>query len=652
MTKTRSTKSALIASILALCLCFTMLLGTTFAWFTDSVTSSSNVIMAGNLDIVVEYTLDGENWNDLDGADDLFQKGAWEPGHTEVVALRIKNNGNLALKYAANMNIVNEKIGTNKDGADIVLSDILTVSTLTFADTGIDPVFGINIGQRSIEEAFKNENGIAYGTAVSFKEGSVLEKDKMLVPGAIDYVVVKVDMAETVGDEANAKDKDSVPSIEFGINVLATQLAYESDSFGNQYDAGAQYPSSVDAWDGTVDTSWYNETDTEFTLTSAEQLAGLAELANEGNTFSKKTIELESSMDLNGEQWTTIKKFAGTLNGNDHTISNFSVDATAAHGGFIDVLEWGTIKDLTLTDVNATVGDYRFGVLARSINQSNIDNVTVKDVNVTTTAPSAFVAGLFAHGTVNSNMEVNNCTVENLTVNAEAGACLIGGITTFVQKNGTEAEGTNVFENLNVKNFKVTVNDTDGVCGVGGLVGQTQTVWQNPRFNNCTVTGLDITATGKVDVGGFICYPGSVTFAENCTAEGKIDVSGVTSADNFAGGFFGNYGWGDNVGKGDHKVISCSADVDIITKVASAGGFVGSGTNSEGRNKNITLTNCEAKGTVTLVEGGTANIGGFAGQTDRGIYINCSAAQAPFIGKVLDGYNLVDDGNGTLTVSK
>ena len=77
-----------------------------------------------------------------------------------------------------------------------------------------------------------------------------------------------------------------------------------------------------------------------------------------------------------------------------------------------------------------------------------------------------------------------------------------------------------------------------------------------------------------------------------------------------------------------------------------------SGTNSEGKNKNITFTNCEAKGTVSLVDGGTANVGGFAGQTDRGIYINCSAAQDPFIGKVLDGYTLVDDGNGTLTVTK
>ena len=74
----KTTKRALLSSVLALFLCFTMLLGTTYAWFTDEVTSGSNVIKAGNLDIAVEYTLDGETWKDLDGAEDLFQKGLWE----------------------------------------------------------------------------------------------------------------------------------------------------------------------------------------------------------------------------------------------------------------------------------------------------------------------------------------------------------------------------------------------------------------------------------------------------------------------------------------------------------------------------------------------------------------------------------------------
>ena len=86
MTNIKSTKRALLSSTISLFLCFAMLLGTTFAWFTDSVTSANNVIRSGNLDVAVTYTLDGETWKDFDGAADVFQKGLWEPGHTEVVA--------------------------------------------------------------------------------------------------------------------------------------------------------------------------------------------------------------------------------------------------------------------------------------------------------------------------------------------------------------------------------------------------------------------------------------------------------------------------------------------------------------------------------------------------------------------------------------
>lgn len=126
MTNKKVTKRALLASTAALILCFSMLLGTTYAWLTDFVTSGSNLIQSGSLDIDVQYTLDGENWYDLEntktgGEHPMFQKGLGEPGHTEVVALRIKNNGTWALKYVANMNIVSETVGNeaNHDGEHI-----------------------------------------------------------------------------------------------------------------------------------------------------------------------------------------------------------------------------------------------------------------------------------------------------------------------------------------------------------------------------------------------------------------------------------------------------------------------------------------------------------------------------------------------------
>lgn len=630
--KKNTAKRALLCSILSLLLCVSMLVGTTFAWFTDSVTSAGNKIQSGTLKLDLELLKD-TGWESIKESNEpIFNYSLWEPGYTQVEILKIENEGSLALKWMARFQSANQLSA---------LADVIDVYVKPSADELDYP------NSRDLAaEGYTRVGTVAefVNTIETTTYGSLYPKNNADGKPDVAYLGIALKMQESAGNEYQNLDLGGA----FDILILATQEMYEEDSFGNNYDESASFP---DVWDGTVDTAWYNETEATFTMSTAEQLAGLSTLAAEGNTFAGKTIVLDTSMDLDGQKWTPIAKFAGTFDGNGYEISNFSIDATSSRTGFFTALSWANIQNLTLTDINATVGN-RFGVLTYSVDQTNIENVTVSDVNITTTEPGSLVAGLFCAGTVNSDKVVNNCTVENITVDAQKGAALIGGIATFVQKNGTEAEGTNIFDNLHVRNFTVVASDTDGQCGIGGIFAQTQSVWQNPRFNNCTVSGLDVTATGTVDVGGFICYPGSYTYAKKCTVEGKIDASGVTSEKNYVGGFFGDYGWGDNVSKGDHKVTNCVADVDLTTKVARAGGFVGSGTNSEGKNKNITFTNCEAKGTVTLVEGGTAYIGGFVGYTDRGSYINCTAAQSPFIGQVAEGCTLTDDGNGTLTVTE
>ncbi len=263
MTSIKSTKRALLTSSLSILLCFTMLLGTTFAWFTDSVTSANNVIAAGNLDIEVQYTLDGMNWEALDGADDLFQKSLWEPGHTEVVALKIDNKGSLALKYTAHMNIVKEIAGTNKADEDIVLSKILTVASHT--------------GEAScVTAAFGAEEGLTYTHSGTFYDTNVLGNadGEILASGATQYIVIKVDMAETVGNEGNHKGTGFEPSIEFGINVVAAQLAYESDSFGSDYDKGSTYPAA-----NSVNVPAL----TPAKITAGEVSIHIPAMANEGN---------------------------------------------------------------------------------------------------------------------------------------------------------------------------------------------------------------------------------------------------------------------------------------------------------------------------------------------------------------------------------
>ncbi|MBQ8636453.1 MAG: hypothetical protein IJ423_00460 [Clostridia bacterium] len=400
MTNSKSTKRALLTSAMSMLLCVTMLLGTTFAWFTDSVTSANNVIKSGNLDLVVEYTLDGENWKGLDGATDLFQKGLWEPGHTEVVALRIKNNGSLALKYNANMNIVDEKIGKTKDGKDIILSEILNVSTLTFEEAGNDPVLGLNIAQETIRQAFIGENNIAWDAAVPLKSANVLEDEEKLIPGGIQYVTVKVDMEETVGNEAN-HDGTNVPSITFGINVFATQLESEEDSFGSDYDKDAKYPGEVG--------------------TAAELATALA---------NNESVKLLNDITLTGE-WTPIGNkdegiyYTGTLDGNNHTISGLSV-TSGDYAALISAAKGATIKNLTVE--GSVSADNAAGVVARVEGNTVIENVT-SNVAVKGTTK----AGGIACNVTNSEKTIfTNCVNNGAVSGGDNG---IGGIVGYVNNN-------------------------------------------------------------------------------------------------------------------------------------------------------------------------------------------------------------------------
>ena len=108
MSKTKNTKSALLMSFTSLLLCFAMLIGSTFAWFTDSATASVNKIQAGKLDVALEMQNADGTWGNAEGRTLSWVKAEghgndevlWEPGCTyELPELRIVNKGNLALKY-------------------------------------------------------------------------------------------------------------------------------------------------------------------------------------------------------------------------------------------------------------------------------------------------------------------------------------------------------------------------------------------------------------------------------------------------------------------------------------------------------------------------------------------------------------------------
>ena len=126
MNQKKSTKRTLVVSVMSLVLCMAMLIGTTFAWFTDSVTSTGNIIKSGTLDIAMEWadgTTEPDNaiWKDA-GKGAIFNYDLWEPGYTEVRHIKIENKGTLALKYQLNI-VANGEVSALADVIDVYYLD-------------------------------------------------------------------------------------------------------------------------------------------------------------------------------------------------------------------------------------------------------------------------------------------------------------------------------------------------------------------------------------------------------------------------------------------------------------------------------------------------------------------------------------------------
>ncbi len=197
MTNRKSTKRALLGSVMAMVLCLAMLVGATFAWFTDTASTNVNKIQAGNLDVALEMQNADGKWVSAEGKTLDFVKAAdakgeailWEPGCTyELPALRIRNNGNLALKYKVAITGINGSAKLN------------TVIDWTIGD-------------------------VAMGT------------EQHLAAGESNAFTIKGHMKESAGNEYMNESIDGI-----AITVVATQDTVESDSFNNQYDADAEYP--------------------------------------------------------------------------------------------------------------------------------------------------------------------------------------------------------------------------------------------------------------------------------------------------------------------------------------------------------------------------------------------------------------------------
>ena len=356
MSSNKQTRRALIASVLALVVCAAMLIGTTFAWFTDSVTSGRNTITAGNLDVELEYAtvVDTQagtlsEWKTVQDATDLFADGLWEPGYAQVVYLRVSNLGSLALKYQLSMNILSETAGVNVDGQTFNLSDELQYGavlnqSVPFAnrDAAMDAVTG----------------PVALSTPYTSGE---MHLEANAEP---QYLALVVYMPKTVGNEANYRG-DVVPTIELGVNLLATQDTVEEDSFDNLYDQ--------DAWEEVSDA------------------AGLQAAISEGKIASlTQDIVLDSTLPMSPSGETNI-----VLNGNE--LKTTSENTTMVENG----------ETLTVSGGSLSIGEGMFADMAKSALQVT-DGSTIRLLNVDYRAGGT---GVFAQGQ-NATVEIINSVIE------------------------------------------------------------------------------------------------------------------------------------------------------------------------------------------------------------------------------------------------
>lgn len=234
MTKQKSTKRALLLSALSLLMCVSMLIGSTFAWFTDSVTSGKNQIIAGNLDVELYYTYDAAVAADIDSTawvkvtptTDVFGYSLWEPGYTKVAYFKVVNEGTLAMNYRLSADVYEEDAGTNQAGTEFLLSDYIKTALVSVGAT---------------REQILSQTGTSL-TGKFVMADSLTDPDHAteLEAGKSAVVGLAIWMPTSVGNAAN--HNGDAPSITFGINLVATQKTFEEDSFDDQYDKDAKYP--------------------------------------------------------------------------------------------------------------------------------------------------------------------------------------------------------------------------------------------------------------------------------------------------------------------------------------------------------------------------------------------------------------------------
>jgi len=248
MKEKRVTKRAIFASLLSVAVCTSMLIGTSYAWFTDSVTSANNKIKSGTLKIDMLVKGGDTGFADYtsvkNNSDKIFNYDKWEPGYTSWTNVKVKNEGNLALKYT--LRFVSDD--------DLSAAKLAEVIDVYYAPAEVNKP---TTGRPDLTQT--PYNAYYLGTLADVFSGKVAPINDYLlaeddpatttVDEREDYATIVLKMKESAGNEYQ---NEALPA--FDLQLMAMQYAYEKDTFDEHYDDNANGIPDHPEW-GNLNTS-------------------------------------------------------------------------------------------------------------------------------------------------------------------------------------------------------------------------------------------------------------------------------------------------------------------------------------------------------------------------------------------------------------
>ena len=443
MKSKKAVRSALGMSVLSIALCAAMLIGTTFAWFTDTATTSVNKIQSGTLDIALEMKDNAGKWVSAEGKTMNFLRKngetlaedaniLWEPGCTyQLPQLRVRNNGNLALKYK------------------VAITGIQ-------GDTGLVKVIEWTVKNGEADYDLNAEHHLAAKTTAD---------------APADVFTISAHMQETAGNEYQNKSIENI-----AITVVATQDTVESDSKDNQYDADAIYPvvaaATVNTEGSTVLKDKEVDHNVKLTAPAGSVAAGATSLKLTVDTVStpagitvsdtqnSQTFEVKL-VDQNGNKVTAADEALFTVEMN---IGTGRTGLKLYHDGVLMTKDDGSLTDAADHYVyNATTGYVtmkvsHFSPFTAVFNKEKWENHAaesyakpVDETNKVVTIASAEELALFAKQVTDENKNYSNYIV-NITENIDLGDYLWKPIKGNGKMSGITINGNgNTISNMMVR---------------------------------------------------------------------------------------------------------------------------------------------------------------------------------------------------------